>query len=84
MNKDELLVFGGFNGKYMKEAHVFTHSTKKVRLAESQPQMEMFLFQMPTVFEPSLSSIFTVDWQKMKVIQFQNKTWSITADIKKM
>ena len=83
MNKDELLVFGGFNGKYMKEAHVFTHSTKKVRPAESQPQMEMFLFQMPTVFEPSTSSIFTVDWQKMKVIQFQNKTWSITADIKK-
>ena len=83
MNKDELLIFGGFNGKYMKEAHIFTHSTKKIRMAEAQPQIEMFLFQMPTVFEPSTNSVFSVDWQKMKVIQFTNKTWTTVADIKK-
>ncbi len=83
MNKDELLIFGGFNGKYMKEAHIFTHSSKKIRLSESQPHFEMFLFQMPTVFEQSTNSVFSVDWQKMKVIQFNNKTWSTVADIKK-
>jgi hypothetical protein len=26
MNKDEILIFGGFNGKYMKEAHIFNNS----------------------------------------------------------
>ena len=51
MNKDELIIFGGFNGKYMKEAHILNCNTKRIRLAETQPSMEMFLFQMPTVFE---------------------------------
>jgi len=23
MNKDELIIFGGFNGKYMKDAHIY-------------------------------------------------------------
>lgn len=82
MNKDEILIFGGFNGKYMKEAHIFNCNQKKMRLADNQPSMEMFLFQMPTVFEQSTGSVFTVDWQKMKVIQYNNKAWSIVADIK--
>lgn len=68
MNKDELLIFGGFNGKYMKEAHIFNCTQKKIRPAETQPGMEMFLFQMPTVFEQLTGSVYTVDWQKMKVI----------------
>jgi hypothetical protein len=51
MNKEEILVFGGFNGKYMKEAHIYTHSTKRIRPADSQPTFDMFLFQMPTAFE---------------------------------
>ncbi len=68
MNKDEILIFGGFNGKYMKEAHIFNNSQKRMRLADNQPTMEMFLFQMPTVFEQSTGSVITVDWTKMKVI----------------
>ncbi len=43
----------------------------------------MFLFQMPTVFEQNTGSVITVDWTKMKVIQFNNKAWSVVADIKK-
>jgi hypothetical protein len=37
MNKDEILIFGGFNGKYMKEAHVLNCSQKRIKIAESQP-----------------------------------------------
>jgi len=37
MNKDEILIFGGFNGKYMKEAHIFNCSQKKIRPVENQP-----------------------------------------------
>ena len=68
MNKDEILIFGGFNGKYMKEAHIFNCTQKRMRPADSQPSMELFLFQMPTVFEQVTGSVFTVDWQKMKII----------------
>ena len=62
MNKDELLIFGGFNGKFMKDAHVFNCSRKALRPAETQPSMELFLFQMPTVFEQSTGSVYSVDW----------------------
>jgi hypothetical protein len=68
MNKDEILIFGGFNGKYMKTAHIFNCTSKKMRLADHQPSFEMFLFQMPTAFEQMTGSVLTVDWQKMKVI----------------
>jgi hypothetical protein len=44
MNKEEILIFGGFNGKYMKEAHIFNCNQKKIRLADTQPSLEMFLF----------------------------------------
>ena len=83
MNKEEILIFGGFNGKYMNEAHIFNSNNKKIRLADNQPSIEMFLFQMPTVFEQNTGSVITVDWTKMKVIQFNNKAWSVVADIKK-
>ena len=83
MTKDEILIFGGFNGKYMKEAHILNCGQKKIKLAENQPGLEMFLFQMPTVFEQNTGSVITVDWTKMKVIQYNNKAWSVVADIKK-
>lgn len=82
MNKEEILVFGGFNGKYMKEAHIYTHSTKRIRPADSQPNFDMFLFQMPTAFEQVTGSVYTVNWQTMKVIQYNNRSWGIVADIK--
>ena len=81
MNKDEILIFGGFNGKYMKEAHILNCSQKKIRLADSQPTMDLFLFQMPTVFDQSTGSVITVDWQKMKVVQYNNRVWGQVADI---
>ena len=62
MNKDELLIFGGFNGKFMKDAHVFNSSKKTIKPCDSQPTMELFLFQMPTVFEPGTGSVIAVDW----------------------
>jgi hypothetical protein len=62
MNQDEIMIFGGFNGKFMKDAHILKASTKQLRPAEVQPTMELFLFQMPTVFEQSTGSIYTVDW----------------------
>ena len=83
MNKDEIIIFGGFNGKFMKDAHIFNSSKKQMRLADTQPTMELFLFQMPTVFESSTGSVYTVDWQKMKIIQFARNAWNIMADLKK-
>ena len=68
MNDNEILIFGGFQGKYMKDAYSFNPIRKDIRLADSQPNMELFLFQMPTVFDQASGIIYSVDWQKMKVL----------------
>jgi hypothetical protein len=62
MNKEEILIFGGFSGKFMKDAHIFTPSTREIRKAENQPNQELFSFQMPTVFDETKSIVYTVDW----------------------
>ena len=34
MSQDEILIFGGFSGKYLKDAHVFNPIRKEVKLAQ--------------------------------------------------
>ena len=84
MNKDEILVFGGYNGAFMKDAYIFNHQQKTMKAADFQPGMELFAFQMPTVYEESTGSVYTVDWQKQMVIQYRQMRWSVLADFKKL
>jgi len=34
MNRDEILIFGGFNGKFMKDAHILNCTRKQIKPAE--------------------------------------------------
>ena len=62
MNREELLIFGGFNGKFMKDTHIFNPVDNSMRVAENQASVELFSFQMPTVFDESKGIVYTVDW----------------------
>jgi len=61
MNSEEILVFGGFSGKFLKDAYVFSPGKKSLGKATA-PIQEIFSFQMPTVFEKNTGTVYTVDW----------------------
>lgn len=82
MNQDEILVFGGFSGKFLKDAYVFNPTYKKMSKA-AQPIQEIFSFQMPTVFESDTGTVYTVDWQKLKIFSFRGNQWETVTDLKK-
>jgi len=44
MNKEEMLIFGGFSGRFMKDAHIFNPMKKDLRPADNQPNQELFAF----------------------------------------
>ena len=52
INQSNILIFGGFSGKFLKDAYILNHQTKEVAKAPHQPQYELFSFQMPTIFDP--------------------------------
>jgi len=82
MSNDEILVFGGFSGKFLKDAFIFTPVRKDLRLTTS-PQADIFSFQMPTVYEENTGTVYTVDWQKLKIFSFKNNQWNTVAELKK-
>ena len=62
VNDSEIIVFGGFDGKFMKDTVLFDGIRKTMKQSPHQPPNEIFAYQMPTVFEQSTNSMYTVDW----------------------
>ena len=83
MSDDSILIFGGFQGRYMKDAHVFNPVRKEIKMADHQPSTELFLFQMPTVYDSTTGIIYTVDWQKLKIYQFSRNKWDVVMDLRR-
>lgn len=58
-NKD-LLIFGGFSGKFLKDSYLFDINTQNMVRTTTCPN-EVFLFQMPTVFDSQTNAVYTCD-----------------------
>lgn len=73
----ELLIFGGFSGKFMKDSYLFNVNTNLLTRTSTVPN-ECFLFQMPVTFDSRSGSVFCCDLQQQNVYKFDsNKNWSI-------
>jgi len=82
MNNDEILVFGGFSGKFLKDAYMFNPIKKELKKGTA-PIQEIFSFQMPTVYEKTTGTVYTVDWQKLKIFSFKSNQWNVVSELKK-
>lgn len=69
INNDEIVIFGGFNGKYCRDASIFNTRTNKMRKAATTLDFDLFAFQMPTVYIQN-NEILTADWQTKRMISY--------------
>ena len=69
ITQDEIVIFGGFSGRFLKDCSVFHATNNSMRKAAVQPDMDLFAFQMPTV-RIGDRTIITADWQSKKVIEY--------------
>lgn len=69
ITKDEIVIFGGFSGRFLKDCSIFNATSNTMRKATVQPDIDLFAFQMPTV-RVSDRTILTADWQSKKVIEY--------------
>jgi N-acetylneuraminic acid mutarotase len=72
----DILIFGGFSGKFLRDSFLLDVNTNQITRTAQCPN-EVFLFQMPTVFDGATNSIFTCDLQKQLVYKFDERgNWS--------
>lgn len=62
MNSEEILIVGGFHGKFSNETFFLGTKTNKIKKAYNELKDNIFPFQVPTVADPLGKSVFTVDW----------------------
>ena len=71
-----MLIFGGFSGKFLKDTYFFDIQTQALTRCQQCPN-EVFLFQMPTVYDSNTNGIYTCDLQRHLVYKFDERAnWS--------
>jgi len=87
LSSQEIMIMGGFNGKFMGDYYVikvnengFLHSINQ--LQRNNAQQNLFPFQVPTVGDSSQRSVLSIDWSGMNCMQFVNNSWSSLMSVK--
>lgn len=82
INNNEILVFGGFGGEFLKDCHLVRHSDFKLSKFPREPPMKIFAFQMPTLYDLQSGNMLTADWQSKRVLRFDNQQkWYVVKDL---
>jgi hypothetical protein len=71
INDNEIVIFGGFSGKFMRDAYYFDAKVCSIRRAAQAPVWDLFAYQMPTLLDKSSGLIVTADWQNKKIFQYE-------------
>jgi hypothetical protein len=67
INTNEILIFGGYSARMLKDAYTLNTDTEQILPLKRQPIIEIFAYQMPTIFDPKDQTVYTVDWSKRKI-----------------
>jgi len=51
INQNEIIIFGGYSARYLKDAYVFDCEKAEVAPLSYQPVQEIFCYQMPTLYD---------------------------------
>jgi len=61
ITNNEIVIFGGFSGRFLRDCSIFNAVTNQMRKASVQPDLDLFAFQMPSV-RVGEDTIITADW----------------------
>jgi hypothetical protein len=82
ISANEILVFGGFGGDYLKDCYVLKHNEVQLIKIDKETPTKVFAYQMPSIFDPVSRCILTADWKDKKILMFdKDHKWSILKDI---
>lgn len=70
ISANEVLIFGGFGGDYLKDVYVLKNNDKSIeRIGDSI--VKVFGYQMPTMFDSNSRCVISADWQSKKTVMFK-------------
>lgn len=76
VDSDQILLVGGYaQGVFTDESFYFNAQTETIEKTASLP-VETFPFAMPTVSDIANNIVYTVDWNKFRVMKFQEQKWT--------
>lgn len=85
INENEIVVFGGFSGKFLRDAYYFDVKSKVIRKSPVAPVWDLFAYQMPTVLDKSSGQLITADWASRKIFQYEyDGQFNILKDFKQV
>ena len=82
LNAEEILIMGGFGGKYMNESLALNSATGQCRKTNMQMPSVCFPFAVPTVCDGETQEIYTVDWSTYKMFRYKADTWQQIATLR--
>lgn len=82
INQNEIMIFGGFGGEFLKDSYIFKHNECQLIKFERETPIKLFAYQMPTIHDETTNSVITADWQSKKVLMFNaQQEWTIVKDL---
>jgi N-acetylneuraminic acid mutarotase len=64
---NQIIIFGGYSARMLKDAYFFDVETHKVKPIPKQPVIEIFSYQMPTLYDSASKKVYSADWSKKKL-----------------
>lgn len=82
INNNEIMIFGGFGGDFLKDCYVFKHNEAQLTRISNEPPIKLFAYQMPTIFDAGSGCVITADWQSKKIVMFNaDHQWQLIKDL---
>merc|ERR1712228_1007756 len=79
---DNIIIMGGFGGKYFSESLNLNVSTNQVHKTQCQLPATVFPFAVPTLSDGETLEIFTVDWTTYKLFRWKDEAWSALTNLR--
>jgi hypothetical protein len=83
----DIMIVGGFNGKFVTDFYTFTidsqgNPTNGTQYRRQPGDPNLFPFQVPTIGNSQTQQAITVDWSAMVLHRFQNGVWTQEKSVK--
>ena len=86
--ENEILIVGGFNGKFLPDFYTFKVNPTNGTLSSGNKytrqngSQTLFPFQVPTVGNTDTRESLAVDWSNMNLFSFKNNNWTTVMSVK--
>lgn len=86
-SENQILIVGGFNGKFLSDYYLFNvedegQLSQGQKYIRKNPSQNLFPFQVPTVGDTTRREALSIDWSTMTLYHFSGNEWSSSFSVK--